>query len=112
MKTLILTDETYARLVALDGVSELLTPPEAAELPPPLELVKAARARETPEAFVRAVAFRDAGRAAAEDTRQTLEELIREAHAAGVGKARLSEWARLRPRRIYDVINGGGSRAD
>jgi hypothetical protein len=109
MKTFILTDETYTRLMEIPGVAELLAPPEAARLPPDRELVRMARERETPAAFERAVAFRDAGRSAADDTRQMLEALIMQAHAAGIGPTRLGEWAQLRPRRIYELISDGRS---
>jgi hypothetical protein len=103
MKTLILSDENYAAILALPGVAAALSR-EAPKLPSDRELVAMSRNGKVPEAFVRAADYRDAGRQAAEDTRLALEDLIRSAHAAGVGPAALARWARLRPRRIYEVI--------
>jgi hypothetical protein len=62
-----------------------------------------ARSGAVPVAFERAVAFRDAAREAADDTRQVVEDLIRHAHAAGVGPTVLARWAQIRPRRIYEL---------
>jgi hypothetical protein len=103
MKTLILTDETYGQLVALPGVTALLHH-EPERLEPDRELVHMARNGVVPQAFTRAVAFRDAAREAADDTREVVEDLIRHAHAAGVGPTRLAEWAQIRPRRIYELM--------
>lgn len=103
MKTLILTDETYGQLVALPGVTALLHH-EPERLEPDRELVHMARNGVVPQAFKRAVAFRDAAREAADDTREVVEDLIRHAHAAGVGPTRLAEWAQIRPRRIYELM--------
>jgi hypothetical protein len=103
MKTLILTDETYARLTELPGVADLLHV-EPTRLEPDRELVQMSRKGLVPLAFERAVAFRDAAREAADDTRQVVEDLIVHAHAAGVGPAVLARWAQIRPRRIYELI--------
>lgn len=103
MKTLILTDETYAQLVALPGVAALLHR-EPERLESDRELVHMARTGLVPQAFQRAVAFRDAAREAADDTRGVVENLILHAHAAGVGPTRLAEWAQIRPRRIYELM--------
>jgi hypothetical protein len=103
MKTLILTDETYSKLVALPGASDLLHR-EPTRLEPDRELVQMARGGEVPLAFERAVAFRDAAREAADDTRRVVEDLILHAHAAGVGPAALARWAQIRPRRIYELM--------
>jgi hypothetical protein len=102
MKTLILTDETYRQLVALPGADDLLHR-EPTGLEPDRELVHMARSGAVPVAFERAVAFRDAAREAADDTRQVVEDLIRHAHAAGVGPTVLARWAQIRPRRIYEL---------
>ena len=104
MRTLILSEENYERLVSLPGVLELLAAPQPA-LPEPRELRAMARGDQTPEAFARGVAYRDAGRQAAEDTRVALEALILQAYDAGVRPGALARWAGLRPRRIYDLTH-------
>lgn len=109
MKTLILSDETFEKLIAalhdtelgLEVVRAFTATPE---MPSDRELVAAARNGETPEIFKRRVAERDAAREAGADTRAALDDLIVHAHAAGVGPAVLSRWSALRPRRVYEVL--------
>lgn len=109
MKTLILTDQTWMQmtgaLVATDSGRAILARLDAEPaIPSDRDLIAAARNDETPHVFERRAAERDAGRQAAEDTRRVLEDLIRHAHAAGVGPTVLSRWSGLRPRRIYEIL--------
>jgi hypothetical protein len=111
MKTLILTDGTYEKLLAAlresDLGSELLatmTAPEV-QLPEGRELVKLARSGGgPPEVIARACAYRDAGRQAAADTREQVEDLIRRTHEAGVGATVLSRWFDLTRSRVSEII--------
>jgi hypothetical protein len=109
VKTLILNDQTWQKMLdalvdtqlGLEVLSQLDAEPE---IPSDRELVAAARSDETPAIFVRRAAERDAARQAGADTRAALDDLIRHAHAAGVGPAVLSRWSGLRPRRVYEVL--------
>lgn len=111
MKTLILSDDAWAQMESAltetpagEGVLARLEGPPP-ELPDSSELIRMARSKdETPDAFARAAAYRDAGRTAAEDTRLALNDLILSAHAVGVGPRVLSRWSGLQEARIYEII--------
>jgi hypothetical protein len=111
MKTLVMTDERWAQLVlALDatptGHTLLDEFGRAPELPSDRELVALARnGGDPPAAIALAKAYRDAGRQAATDTRLQLEELVKDAHAAGVGPAQLARWFGLKPTRVYEILD-------
>jgi hypothetical protein len=110
MKTLILSDDTYEKLIAalhetelgLDVVRAMTTKPE---LPEDRELIKLARSGGgPPDVIVRACAYRDAGRQAAMDTRERVEDLIRHTHEAGVGVRVLSRWFDLAHSRVSEIV--------
>jgi hypothetical protein len=108
---LLLSDETWERVSATLEAHEpklLWDLTAVPALPEDRELVRMSRNGATPEAFTRAAALRQAGVEAAASTRERLAELVREAHAAGVGAAVLSRWAELKPTRIYEILEGTG----
>jgi urease accessory protein UreF len=112
VKTLILNDDTYARMIGAlsqtdEGTSLLrafATPPE---LPSDRELVALSREPEAepPEAVARAAAARVAGIQAAEDTRLAMNELLLHCHGAGVRPVVLSRWFGLKPTRVYEILD-------
>jgi hypothetical protein len=112
VKTLILTDERWTTMVlALDATPagrDLLDSLGAEpELPDGAELRAVARAGgEPPDAIKRARAYRDAGRQAAVDTRETMNELVRYAYEQGVRPVVLARWFGLKPTRIYEITEG------
>src|SRR4051812_43456139 len=103
MKTLIVSDETWAQMETVLQQTErgqelhehlLQGPPP---VPSDRELVALSRAKaDAPLAFQRAKEYRDAGRQAAEDTRLALNDLIVHAYRAGVSPRVLSKWVELK----------------
>ena len=110
MKTLILQDDLFDRLMDVLGESEagkdlIEIFARRPALPPDRELVAMARdGSDPPEAVARARDYRDAGRRAAADTRETLEELLLHCHGAGVGPAVLMRWFGLNSMRTYEIL--------
>jgi hypothetical protein len=110
MKTLILQDEVFERLLELLGESDegkdlIRSFARGPAMPSDRELVAMARdGSDPPEAVARARAFRDAGRRAAVDTRETMEDVLLHCHGAGVGPAVLMRWFGLNSARTYEVL--------
>lgn len=110
MKTLILQDDVFERMLELlsrTAAGEDLIESFAAspELPSDRELVAMARdGSDPPEAIARSRAFRDAGRQAATDTRESMEKLMLHCHGAGVGPAVLMRWFGLNSARTYEIL--------
>jgi hypothetical protein len=118
VKTLILTDENFERLLDVLGESEagadLIRAFSAKpQLPPDRELVALGRDKNTtpPEAVALARAYRDAGRQAAEDTRESMEELLLYCHGAGVRPVTLGQWFGLKMTRVYEIFSRAATRS-
>lgn len=111
MKTLILQDDVFEDLMQVLGESErgedlIRRFARGPAMPSDRELVALAREKDSdpPEAIARARAFRDAGRQAAADTRERMEELLLYCHGAGVGPATLMRWFGLNSSRTYEIL--------
>jgi hypothetical protein len=111
MKTLILTEETWATMVlALDATPagrDLLDRlgGSGPELPSDRELVRMARnGDDAPDAVALARAQRDAGIQAAADTRDAMREMIRHCYDAGVRPAVLMRWFGLKSSRLHEIL--------
>jgi hypothetical protein len=88
--------------VGRDLLDEFGTPPE---LPSDRELVALARTGgDPPERVQLARQYRDAGRQAAIDTRESMEELLIHCYEAGVRVAVLARWFGLKPTRVYEIL--------
>jgi hypothetical protein len=113
MKTLLLQDEVYERLLETLGESEagkdlIRTFRRKPRLPPDRELVSVSRdGGDPPEAVTRARDYRDAGRQTAIETRETMEDMLRHCYGAGVRPVVLSRWFGLKPTRVYEIIGPG-----
>lgn len=111
MKTLILTEDTWATMVlALDATPagrDLLDRlgGDGPALPSDRELVRMARSGEdAPDAVILARAQRDAGIQAAADTRDAMRDMIRHCYGAGVRPVVLMRWFGLKSSRLHEIL--------
>lgn len=118
MKTLIVSDQTWAQMeAALEASAAGRAALDALHAgPPPVpsdrDLVALSRQKaDAPLAFQRAKEYRDAGRQAAEDTRLALNDLVVHAYEAGVSPRVLSKWVDLKESRIYEIITASRAAA-
>lgn len=106
MKTLLLTDETYTKLVSDPKARALLAPKLDDPVPEAEGLHEAARADEAPDVFRLQRARLEAVTDAASEIRERMHSLIRTAHARGIGPTYLSRWTGYTVTRIYQIVDG------
>lgn len=104
MKTLILTDEAYAKLIQVPRAKVLLLARFDHDLPEAEALHRMARAGETPEVFELQRSRMEAVSDATEAMRETMHGLIRDAHTRGVGVTWLARWSGYSVPRVYEIL--------
>lgn len=104
MKTLVLTDETYEKVIASASAKALLLAHFEYDLPEGDELHRLRRAAETPAVFDLMRARLEAVNDAAEDIRLQMHELIRTAHERGIGITPLARWSGYSVARIQQIL--------
>lgn len=110
MKTLILSDDTWAALakaVDPDALEAILTGSDEV-LPDTETLHRVARSGLVPPVFALVRERLAAANDAANDQREAMHALIHEAHAQGVGPAALARWSGYAPARIYQILGPQG----
>jgi len=106
MKTLVLSDAAYERLLEVDpAVAQALTS-QAPALPEAIELHRMARAGETPELFDLARSRLEATSDAHSDMREVMHELIFRAYELGVQQYVLARWTGYSKQRIAQILSG------
>jgi hypothetical protein len=107
MKVLILTEERYATLMALEQAEGLGKPKAARKMPVKLpdakELHAMARNGGEPEQFTAAREKLEALGVASDQIRGLLHELIAQADEVGVPPGALARWSGYTPRRIHQL---------
>lgn len=110
MKTLVLSDEVFAELLAASEGTPLgdrLRSAGALELPGHVELHRMARSGETPDAFTLARLRLEAMDDGREAMKEALHDLIHAAYSDGVTGAVLARWSGYSRTRVHQILDNG-----